>query len=295
MSFSNMMTRLSELMKRPISLVGETGTTIGSLVVAVGVLLATIMAARALGKAIRLAFHRAGVTNEGTVEFYARFARLVVFILGLGLAVHSLGIDLTAFFTAGGLIAVALGFAMKNVVESFVSGVILSLEGSIQVGDVLVVEGEFVKVRRMGVRSTLARGRNDEDLVIPNSVLVQSTVKNLTLKDDVLRLRTEIGVEYASDMKLVYETLLEAAKSITWRAQEREPRVLLTGFGDSSVNFEVSVWIEDPWETLVRRSDLNLTLWWALQDRGITIAFPQLDVHFDAPVDSPVGGAPEVG
>jgi small-conductance mechanosensitive channel len=74
------------------------------------------------------------------------------------------------------------------------------------------------------------------------------------------------------------------ARGAAWRAPEKEPVVLLTAFGSSSVDFEVSVWINDPWATRRRLSDLNEAIWWALKEADITIAFPQLDVHFDPPV-----------
>ena len=91
------------------------------------------------------------------------------------------------------------------------------------------------------------------------------------------------------------ETLREVAEGIEWRDVAREPRIMMLGFGDSSVDFEVSVWVQDPWESLHRRSDLNQAMWWALQDRGITIAFPQLDVHFDRPFEAPAEGLQGVG
>ena len=71
---------------------------------------------------------------------------------------------------------------------------------------------------------------------------------------------------------------------LEWRSKRQEPRILLRDFGDSSVNFEVSVWINDPWMLQQRRNELNEAVWWALKDAGVTIAFPQLDVHFDQPV-----------
>jgi small-conductance mechanosensitive channel len=137
----------------------------------------------------------------------------------------------------------------------------------------------------MGIRTTIGRNRDDEELIIPNAILASSIVKNYTLQDSITRLRAPVGVEYGSDMKVVMETLTEMANGLEWRLKPYEPTVLLTEFGSSSVNFEVSVWITDPWRAPRARSKLMQAMWWALKDAGITIAFPQLDVHFDPPVE----------
>lgn len=155
--------------------------------------------------------------------------------------------------------------------------------------DVLEVEGVVVRIVRMGARATVARTRDEEELIIPNSILVQSTVKNLTLTDPVFRLRTRVGVSYRSDMHRVEEVLLSAAESVEGRHEGRDPLVYLLEFGDSSVVWEVSLWAADPWLAPATRSNLNKGIWWALADAGITIAYPQLDVHFD---DGPAAEQP---
>ena len=105
-----------------------------------------------------------------------------------------------------------------------------------------------------------------------------------TLRDKDYRLRAQVGVTYGSDMREVRRVLEEVAKGVEWRKMDREPVVLLVGFGDSSVDWEVSVWIDDPWKIQQLRSALNEIIWWALKVAGITIAFPQLDLHFDPKV-----------
>jgi small-conductance mechanosensitive channel len=93
-----------------------------------------------------------------------------------------------------------------------------------------------------------------------------------------------VGVVYWSDMALVRKTLETVAREIPWRLKSLDPRILLRQFGTSSVDFEVSVWVDDPWRVQQRLSELNEAIWWALQEAGITIAFPQVDVHLDEPV-----------
>jgi len=165
--------------------------------------------------------------------------------------------------------------------QNFVSGLILLTERSITPGDILQVEGRFVRVQTMGIRATIARSLEEEEIIIPNSTIVQSSVINYTLGDSLYRLRCVVGVVYGADMKLVRETLERAGAEIGWRIKDKEPVVLLLEFGDPSVNWEVSVWMDEPWRARKARSELCEAVWWALKEAGITIAFPQLDVHLD--------------
>ena len=117
--------------------------------------------------------------------------------------------------------------------------------------------------------------------MIPNSTLSQSSVKNYTLRDPHYRIRAAVGVSYASDMGRVREVLAEVCRGVDWRLADPEPRILLLQFGSSSVDWEISVWTDDPWRVRSLRSDLQLRIWDALRAAGITIAFPQVDVHVD--------------
>jgi small-conductance mechanosensitive channel len=144
----------------------------------------------------------------------------------------------------------------------------------------------------MGIRATIARTLDEEDIIIPNSILVASPVKNYTLKDSLYRLRSKVGVVYSSDMAQVRRVLEEVAGKMEWRSPVQAPRILLSDFGDSSVNFEVSVWIDNPWRMRHHLNLLNEAVWWGLKDAGITIAFPQLDVHFDPETFPAIGSGP---
>ncbi len=266
--------------------ISNTPVTVATLASIVLVILATFWIAHLLQRAAMRALTRRDGADEGTAAATARLVRYVVLVVGFAVGIQSVGIDLTALFAAGAVFAVAIGFAMQNIAQNFVSGIILLAERSIKPGDVLEVDGRLVQVTDMAIRATIARTLDEEDVVIPNSYLVTSTVKNYTFRDSLYRLRSVVGVTYSSDMAQVRRVLEKAAGELDWRSSEREPRILMTEFGDSSVNWEVSVWMDNPWQMNSRRSELNQAIWWALAEAGITIAFPQLDVHFDPPVTS---------
>ncbi|NIP57585.1 MAG: mechanosensitive ion channel [Gemmatimonadetes bacterium] len=250
------------------------------------------MASKLIRRAAIQAMKARGIVDTGTQAIARRLIHYGVMAVGAGLALENLGINLATLFAAGAVFAVAIGFAMQNITQNFVSGVILLVERAIKPGDVLEVEGRVVSVQKMGLRTTVARSRDEEEIIIPNSTLVQSTVKNYTLRDSLYRVRATVGVAYGSEMKRVMEVLRECVEDLSWRFQDRDAVVFLTEFGSSSVNFEVSTWMQDPWTAPRARSEMNDAIWHALADAGITIAFPQLDVHFDPPVTEPLEHLP---
>lgn len=273
-----------QLFDRSLFSISGTQITIATLVSFVLILVATFWISKIIQRVFVKAMRMRGVDQEGQIGVTRRLVHYSVMAIGIGTGLQTIGIDLTALFAAGAIFAIGLGFAMRNLAENFVSGLILLIERSIKPRDVLYVDGMVVRVVKMGIRATIARSRDDEEVIIPNTALVQSNVINYTLQDSVFRLKTVVGVEYGSDMRVVRKALEDAASALPWRFSGKDALILMTEFGNSSVNFEVSVWIDDPWSARRRLSELNDTLWWALKDAGVTIAFPQLDVHFDAPI-----------
>ncbi len=214
-----------------------------------------------------------------------------VLVVGFSSALSTAGIDLTGLFAAGAIFAVGLGFAMQSIVQNFVAGVILLTERTIKSGDVLDVDGLVVKVSELGIRASIGKTWDGEEVIVPNSFLSQNVVKNYTLSTSDYRARVEVGVSYSSDLERVKEVLEQVAKEVTSRIHTSThtpatevPMVIVTGFGDSSILWEVGVWMKDPWELRSIKSDLYLSIWRAFQANEIVIAFPQMDLHFDPAV-----------
>ncbi len=289
MTFAETVELIRKILNTELISIANTSITLSTLIFFVLIIVATLVFSHLLQRALRRALGLRGIKDEGTVGVAERLTHYSVLALGIGVGLQTIGINLAALFAAGAVFAIGLGFAMQNIAQNFVSGVILLLERTIKPGDVLRVEERFVKVQRMGIRATIARTLDDEEIIIPNASIVQSTVVNYTLRDSFYRVRCPVGVVYSSDMGLVRRTLEAVAQEMPWRQADKPPVVLLTDFGDSAVVFEVSVWIDDPWTFRRAKSQLNEGIWWALKAAGITIAFPQLDVHFDPPVMESLG------
>lgn len=268
--------------------IGETPFTVASIATIGIILLVTYWVSRGIQRVLTRAMMRGGLSEQGTVTTVTKLLHYFVLFLGLTVALQTVGVSLASIFAAGAFVAVGVGFALQNILQNFVSGVILLAERSITEHDVLLVDGEMILVERIGARSTIARNRDDQQRIIPNASLVQSTVVNYTLSDTTYRIRARVGVAYASDMVQVEAALHRAARQVEDRDLSRDPVTLLLEFGDSSVVWEVSIWANDPWVARITLSDLNKAIWRVLQEDGITIAFPQLDVHL-----SPMPGAPQ--
>ena len=213
--------------------------TLTTIVVVGFILFAAFVASRLVQRAMTRALAMRGITDAGTIGVSLRLAHYAIVLLGFGIGLQTLGLNLGALFTAGAFFAVALGFAMQNIAQNFVAGILLLTERTIKPGDVLEVENRVVRVSRMGLRATVARSRDEEDLIIPNSTLVQSTVTNFTLRDPIFRLRATVGVSYDSDMAEVKRVLQETAAALPCRMPEHEPRVLLTEFAASALAHRV--------------------------------------------------------
>lgn len=213
--------------------------------------------------------------------------RYAVLALAGTVAFQLSGFDLGTLVAAGAMFAVGIGFALQNLAQNFVSGVLLLVEQTIKPGDVLEVDGRVVRVVKLGLRTTVARTRDEEDRIIPNATLVQNTVKNHTLADPSFRLRVAVGVSYGSDMKRVRDILERVAREAPFRDAECEPLVMLTAFGSSSVDWEIGVWTTDPWAARRHSAALHEAVWFAFREAGIAIPFPQLDVHFAPPASIP--------
>lgn len=265
--------------------VGDSTVTLSTVITVVLMLIATVwlsrVSRRALGKVLE--GRQVDRRTVGTIQSLVHYTLLVV---GFAAALQTAGIDLTALFAAGAIFAFAIGFAMQSIAQNFVAGVILLAERAIKPGDVLEVEGRVVRVGTMGIRSTVARSRDGEELIIPNQILVQSTVKNYTLADAFYRMQVSVGVVYSADMKKVRNTLEKTAALVArkWGVTEPAPFVAMAGFGNNAVEFKVAIWMSNPWRWLPAVNDLHEAIWWAFQEEQITIAFPQLDVHFDPAV-----------
>jgi small-conductance mechanosensitive channel len=206
-------------------------------------------------------------------------------LFGFFLAVAATGADLGKTTILAGAFGVGVGFGLQNVVNNFISGLILIVERPILAGDSVQIGTLFGEVKRIGLRSSTVRTWEGAEVIVPNGNLISSEVINWTLSDRQRRLDIHVGVEYGTDPEQVIELLNTTGAKYEGILQNPAPTTLFLGFGDSSLNFQLRVWTAES-GFLKLKSDITVAVNNALKEAGITIPFPQRDLH----VKQPPGG-----
>jgi small-conductance mechanosensitive channel len=198
------------------------------------------------------------------------------------------GINFASLAIIAGALSVGVGFGLQNIVNNFVSGIIMLVERPVRNGDWIVVGNTEGYVQRISIRTTTIRTFDRADVIVPNSDLISGQVTNWTLGDTCGRIKIPIGVGYGSDVETVIKTLLEIASNnadvIKDNPQLPAPHVLFVDFGDSSLDFELRVIIHDINRRRHVTSDINRAINAAFNKLGIEIPFPQRDVNFRGPL-----------
>ena len=208
----------------------------------------------------------------------------VVALVVLGITtLDLLNVPLTAFAFVSGAIAIGVGFGAQNIINNFISGWILMWERPIRIGDFLEVGDATGTVESINTRSTRIRRTDGVHMLIPNSFLLENTVVNWTLIDNLTRTLVRVGVAYGSPVKKVAELIKQATEEQEAVLKEPLPSVIFEDFGDSALIFDVFFWVNATAERNLRviRSDIRFRIAELFEENDIVIAFPQQDVHLD--------------
>mgnify|MGYP001793981566 CR=1 FL=1 len=238
---------------------------------------ATRLARRAMRKVSRF---------DGAQSLLAeKLITILIWVVAFFVTIDLVGIDLSALAIFGGAFGLAVGFGFQKTFGNLISGILLLLDKSIKPGDVISVTDQagneaVGQIRKIGIRAISVITRDQTEHLIPNENLMVNQVVNWSYSSKDVRVKAPVGVSYDSDLKLV-KKLLERAVDETPRVLARPaPSVNLMGFGDSSVDFEIRFWIQDPESGLANiRSAVYMRVWELFQENGIEIPFPQSDLH----------------
>lgn len=227
---------------------------------------------------IRYLFPRlnADPATGNTIRTISQYVIVSAAILaGLG----SLGIDLSTLAIIGAGLSVGIGFGLQELVANFISGILLLFEQSIRPGDVIEVNNKVGRVEKLRIRSTTVRTNENIELIVPNQTLLTSSVVTYTHSDSSVRIHIPVGVSYQSDPTQVRQILLSAARRHGLVRENPTPVVFFEGYGDSSIDFTVAVWIDNFMNMRRVSSDLRFIIWEELSKHQIEIPFPQRDLH----------------
>jgi len=235
------------------------------------------MAHKLLGRLTRL-----DLTQRLLAE---KLISLAVWATAILMGIDILGVDLTAFAFFSGAFGLAIGFGLQKTFGNLIAGIILLLDKSIKPGDVIAITDgggnyTFGQIRKIGVRAVSLVTRDAKEYLIPNENLMTNQVENWSYSSKNVRMQVPVGVSYKCDIVLAEKLMLEAAKSVERVLTAPPPVVWLDSYGDSSVNFIIHCWINDPEEGLGNvKSAVLKKLWVLFQENGVEIPFPQRDLH----------------
>lgn len=232
-----------------------------------------------------------GLYNRYNLDKGMRFTldRIIhysIMIIAVVMSLTTVGINLSALTVFAGIISVGIGFGLQNITSNFISGIILLFERPIKVGDRVIIEDITGDVEKINMRATIIKTVHNEHIIVPNSYFLQEKVINRSFGDPRIRIVVPIGVAYGTDVEKVRDLLLEAAREEHLVSpvvlMTPEPFVNFAGFGDSSLNFELLVWIDDPNKLVLIKSNLNFRINRIFNEQAIEIPYPQMDLHISS-------------
>ncbi len=217
--------------------------------------------------------------DRGIRDAVKKLLHYTLVLIGFLLAAGAAGFQLQNFMVLAGAFGIGIGFGLQDIVNNFISGIILLFERPIKVGDGILVDSDYGTVRQIGLRSTVIETLDQSELIVPNSQIISQKVTNWTLSTRRVRVVLPVGVAYGSQLELVMSILMEAAEQHTEVLSEPKPSPIFVEFGESSLNFELRVWISDVDKRPRVRSELLLAIDQRFREAGVEIPFPQRDLH----------------
>lgn len=274
---------LPEALSAPFAHFSDSKISVLSIVISLLIVFIAMQFGKYLGRGLSRTLRMRDV-DSGVRDSLEKFVRYTAILIGVMFAMDNLGVSLKSLTAIGAIIMVGIGFGLQNITQNFISGLMLLIERPIKVGDIVIVgnteghttEGRVIDIR---VRSTVIQTRDNVTIIVPNSRFVSEEVTNESYGSERIRHHIKVGIAYGTDVELVMNTMVEAAKAHDSVLKEPQPVVLLKNFGDSSLEFDLRFWSEDIWRIEAITSDIRVTIVRLFKERDIEIAFPQMDLN----------------
>lgn len=225
-----------------------------------------------------------GIYRMQSIDISKKYAffklfQYIFWIAVILISVQSMGINITVILAGSAALLVGLGLGMQQIFSDFVSGIILLLDRTIKVNDIIEVNNSIYKVIEINFRTTTVIGRDENYVILPNSELTKNTLTNWTYDSICSRFKINVGVDYSSDAKLVMRLLVEAAKYHPEVMKDKPVFARFLDFGDSSLDFSVYFWSEEIFRIEQIKQDIRLKILELFRQNNVTIPFPQRDIH----------------
>lgn len=274
------------VLHKPIFSVGDKHVDIISLFIALLVFISGFYIGKLYKRYIvKLSYYVSNITPSSQA-ILSNMGYYVILLIGFFTALRIVGINLSSLTIIAGALSVGVGFGLQNLVANFISGLIMIFEKSIKIGDYIEIANDLRgRVNDIRLRSTTIKTNDNIDIIVPNRIIIQNNVINWTLNDSIRRMRIPFGVAYGSNVDKVKSAVLQALEKsslefVRYRS-DMKPQVVMTGMNNSSVDFELYVWVEREQTLKPRRttSKFLILIYNALYENNIEIPFPQMDLH----------------
>ncbi|PWH83038.1 mechanosensitive ion channel protein MscS [Algibacter marinivivus] len=219
--------------------------------------------------------------NEDKAKFKILFGygKWIVYLIILLITFHGIGINVTAVFAASAALLIGVGLALQTLFQDIIAGVLILIDQTIHVGDIIEIDGKVGRVDEVKLRTTRAVTIDNKVLVIPHHLYLTNTLYNWTQNGATTRESVTVGVAYGSDVQLVKSLLLKAADSHDIILKHPAPYVFFTNFGDSALEFKLVFTLNDSFQGAIPKSDLRFEIDKLFREHNISIPFPQRDIH----------------
>ncbi|MGH8507570.1 MAG: mechanosensitive ion channel family protein [Gammaproteobacteria bacterium] len=261
--------------------VGALSLTLGGMLAFALTLLMAPLVARFINVVLDTAVYPRARLARGIPYALSTLVRYAVYVVAFLAALAAAGVQLSQLSILLGGLGVGLGLGLQDIVKNFAAGLTLLIERRVHVGDAVQLLGQqiFGRVLAIGMRATVVRNWDGAEVVVPNADLVSGAVTNWTLSDRLRRIELPVGVAYGTEPERVIALLIEVASGHEQVLAQPPPQALFQGFGESSLDFVLRVWFDMEYDSLVLRSELALATHRSLSEAGITVPFPQRDLH----------------
>ncbi|WP_407269443.1 mechanosensitive ion channel family protein [Radiobacillus sp. PE A8.2] len=273
----------SEWMFKKLTSLGTENISIFVLIIAILIISMASRASKTFTKFLLPKVYQRYQLDKGIQFTFNRIFHYSIMVIAVIVSLTTVGIDLSALTVFAGVVGVGIGFGMQNIASNFISGIILLFERPIKVGDRVIIDDVIGDVEKINMRATVIKTLDNEHIIVPNSYFLEEKVVNRSYSDPTLRLVIPVGVAYGTDVDKVRTLLLQVAGEERIESSiiisDPEPFVNFVGFGSSSLDFELFVWISNPNQVIVTKSNLNFRINKILAEHKIEIPFPQRDLH----------------
>ncbi|HEX5539554.1 MAG TPA: mechanosensitive ion channel domain-containing protein [Methylophilaceae bacterium] len=258
---------------------------------AVMTILLTLFLALWISRIIENRLMRSAHFNMNMRVVLSKIVRIVLSFVAILLALSAVGLDITLLSVFGGALGVGIGFGLQKIASNYVSGFIILTDNSMQMGDVITIDGHYGVISDLRSRYMMLRKLDGTQVVIPNETLITNTVVNHSFTDRKVRVQMPLQVSYDSPLELAMQLMRDAATNHGRVLDEPAPEVQIKGFGENGIDLNLSIWIPDPEQgSSSLQSSIYLEIWHAFQQNAISIPYPQREVRILGSVKTNAGG-----